>query len=306
MSELEKITDGEEVEISCKNCQTVYTGNYCPNCGQSKREYDKPFRFIIADFAGDLFAFDTRFWETFKAILFHPGKVAADFIEGKRARYMPPFRLYVFSSFVFFLLLSYTTSFDKSLNFNAVDKDGNAVSVSFHNDSSVVTTSDTTLALDSLVKNTTPLDSVLTINDRKIDFADIRNHPDRYFDKFLKWMSTTMFFLMPIYGFLLWLFFRKSYRYYMGHLVLALNQHVFAFLVFTSIMLVGMPLPEAYFNPTSLLVLTLPIYFTMGVKEVYNQTLSSAFWRLTAIWLIYLVISAASIFIIIYYSVTSG
>ena len=59
---------------------------------------------------GNMFAFDTRFWKTFVAILFKPGTLARDYVKGHRVKYMPPFRFYVFVSFLFFLVLNFYTS----------------------------------------------------------------------------------------------------------------------------------------------------------------------------------------------------
>ncbi len=93
-------------EIHCKNCECRFKGKFCPNCGQSVFEYQRPFRFLLADFTGNLFAFDTRFWKSLKALTIKPGRLTKDFIQGKRARYMPPFRFYIFCEFFCFSLFS--------------------------------------------------------------------------------------------------------------------------------------------------------------------------------------------------------
>jgi hypothetical protein len=47
---------------------------------------------------------DSRFMRTLKPLLFKPGRLTRDYMEGRRFRYAPPMRLYIFSSIVFFLL----------------------------------------------------------------------------------------------------------------------------------------------------------------------------------------------------------
>ncbi|MCL3780388.1 DUF3667 domain-containing protein [Prolixibacteraceae bacterium JC049] len=96
-------------EHCCKNCETEFKGNFCPNCGQSILEMDRPFSFIIYDFMGNMFAFDSRFFRSLYTLMFRPGRLTRDFVEGKRQRYMSPLKLYVFVSFVFFLLMSIGT-----------------------------------------------------------------------------------------------------------------------------------------------------------------------------------------------------
>ena len=109
----EKLINSEtnsKEEYTCKNCSKKFYGNYCPECGQSVKEFERPFQFLIVDFMGNIFAFDTRFWKTFVAILFKPGTLILDYVKGHRVKYMPPFRFYVFISFVFFLLLNIYTA----------------------------------------------------------------------------------------------------------------------------------------------------------------------------------------------------
>jgi len=96
--------------VTCANCETQFDGHFCPNCGQSVKDYDKPISFVIYNFMGDFFAFDIRFFKSFFALLFKPGFLSKEYVEGRRVRYAPPFRIYVFVSFVLFLLLQIYTN----------------------------------------------------------------------------------------------------------------------------------------------------------------------------------------------------
>ena len=46
---------------------------------------------------------DSRLWRTLWYLLSRPGFLTREFFEGKRVRYLPPFRLYLVISVVFFL-----------------------------------------------------------------------------------------------------------------------------------------------------------------------------------------------------------
>ena len=129
--------ESNKEEIVCKNCDTSFNGQYCPNCGQHVKEIERPISFMIVDFMGTFVSFDTRLVKTLVAILFKPGKLTQDFLDGKRARYMPPFRFYVFASFVMFLLISTVT--------------GNSIKESMQNSSnSVVNLNGNIIANDSV------------------------------------------------------------------------------------------------------------------------------------------------------------
>jgi hypothetical protein len=105
-SAYKQIKDHPNPTVVCKNCGRKFTGKFCPDCGQSIKEFEKPFSFLIIDLTGNIFAFDTRFRKTFINVLARPGHLTFDYLKGHRARYMPPFRFYVFISFIFFVLLS--------------------------------------------------------------------------------------------------------------------------------------------------------------------------------------------------------
>jgi hypothetical protein len=100
----------DELEpVKCENCGHEFKGHFCPNCGQEVAEFNRPFGFVIYDFVGNFFAFDTRFFQTFKYLLFRPGFLTTEFFQGRRVRYSPPFRIFVFLSFVLFILLQALT-----------------------------------------------------------------------------------------------------------------------------------------------------------------------------------------------------
>ena len=92
---------------TCLNCETHLRpeDNYCPNCGQKNTTHIIPLKHILLETFEDFFHFDTKLWNTIKTTFAHPGKITGDYLEGKRARYVPPVKFYIFISFIFFLLL---------------------------------------------------------------------------------------------------------------------------------------------------------------------------------------------------------
>ena len=88
----------------CPNCGTEIDGQFCSNCGQSAKDLKRPFIGLIRDILGDVFSFDGRLWRTLPALMFRPGHITRSYIDGKRMRYVPPFRLFLISSVIFFLV----------------------------------------------------------------------------------------------------------------------------------------------------------------------------------------------------------
>lgn len=88
----------------CLNCGTPLMGPYCYFCGQPDRNFVRFFPALVRDLMEDFLDLDSRFMRTFKPLLFHPGRLTRDFLCGRRYRYTPPLRLYMFLSISFFLL----------------------------------------------------------------------------------------------------------------------------------------------------------------------------------------------------------
>jgi len=71
----------------------------------------------MQDAFGDLFEIDSRLWRTLIPLLVRPGKLTLDYLEGRRARYMPPFRMYLVLSVIFFVIAFFDPEDDLSLLF---------------------------------------------------------------------------------------------------------------------------------------------------------------------------------------------
>ena len=95
------------MERNCKNCETKLLEGYkfCPKCGQEHKDKVVTFKQFILDFLGDYFTFDSLIVRSVKPLLFKPGFLTNEFLAGRRVRYIPPLRVFIFISIVFFLFL---------------------------------------------------------------------------------------------------------------------------------------------------------------------------------------------------------
>ncbi len=96
-------TPGESLS-ACLNCGATLRGQYCGSCGQRARSRLISLWELVRDAFGDLFELDSRLWRTVTPLLIRPGLLTADYLAGRRARYMPPFRMYLVLSLVFFVV----------------------------------------------------------------------------------------------------------------------------------------------------------------------------------------------------------
>jgi Protein of unknown function (DUF3667) len=90
----------------CKNCGAALAGAYCSACGQKGDVRILSLGRLLADVIGDLYNFDSRIWRSLGTLTFKPGRMTRRYLEGQRAKYTPPFRMYVVTSVAFFLVFS--------------------------------------------------------------------------------------------------------------------------------------------------------------------------------------------------------
>ena len=95
------------MERICKNCgeKLQEEFRFCPACGQEHKDKVVHFKQFILDFLGDYFTFDSLIIRSVRPLLFSPGFLTNEFIEGRRVRYIPPLRMFIFISIIFFLVL---------------------------------------------------------------------------------------------------------------------------------------------------------------------------------------------------------
>ena len=95
----------ERKEKNCLNCGETIMGRFCHHCGQENVEVKESFGHLIMHFFQDLTHFDGKLWKTLKLLLFKPAKLTQLYMDGQRANYIHPIRMYLFISTVFFLFI---------------------------------------------------------------------------------------------------------------------------------------------------------------------------------------------------------
>jgi hypothetical protein len=91
-------------EKDCLNCGTIVAGKYCQSCGQENAEPKDTVFGLVQHFLYDITHFDGMFFSSLKLLLFKPGMLTRKYIEGKRAGYLNPIKMYVFTSAIFFII----------------------------------------------------------------------------------------------------------------------------------------------------------------------------------------------------------
>ncbi len=94
----------ERKEKDCLNCGAIVQGRFCHVCGQENKEPKESFWHLVTHFTYDITHFDGKFFSTLRYLLFRPGFLSDEYLRGRRADYLHPIRMYVFTSAFFFLI----------------------------------------------------------------------------------------------------------------------------------------------------------------------------------------------------------
>jgi hypothetical protein len=93
-----------EAGDNCRNCGAALSGPYCHECGQRALDLRLNWRAVAGEALSAFFNLDGKFPRGLVHLLFFPGKLTRDFLDGRRASQIPPLRGYIVISLLFFLL----------------------------------------------------------------------------------------------------------------------------------------------------------------------------------------------------------
>ena len=252
----------------CANCGHPRQDRFCPKCGQNDRDYVRSLPPLLGDILKETFELDSRIRRTLPPLFLRPGELPAEFSRNRRARYMSSVRLYLFTSIVFFFLLSTLADFrPRQLDREAVQERGaEAVRIDIEEARTVNTDPlkallprqqqrevDEIIARPGMVFAKGMIVGLAThIEENPEDYesplrrylvarlVDAAGDPGDVVSQFVENLPLAMFITLPAYALLLMFFFFGSHRFFTEHLVFAVQLHTFAFIVLT----VSMLLPE--------------------------------------------------------------
>ena len=87
--------------VTCANCQTVFSGHFCPECGQ-KAHLHRSLAAIGHDIMHGVLHLDGKLWETLPLLTFKPGELTRRYIAGERAKFVSPMAMFLFTVFAMF------------------------------------------------------------------------------------------------------------------------------------------------------------------------------------------------------------
>ena len=90
-------------QTTCPNCAATLQGRYCHACGQKRIEpAEQRFSWFLRQMLESLTMIDERFLGSLGRLLFRPGRLDRDWMEGRRKRNLAPLSLFLIANVVYF------------------------------------------------------------------------------------------------------------------------------------------------------------------------------------------------------------
>jgi hypothetical protein len=282
----------------CKNCNALLSGRYCANCSQAADVHVPTTLELVHELLEGITHSDSRLWRTLTTLWFRPGKLTEEFVAGRRIAYLPPFRLYLILSIIFFLIASLVHTSGEAIKFDDAMKPAGVAVDAVPADRPITGCQDFTA---SGHPSWTPRLQHICEAVRK-DSAENLLHVA------VGTMSKAMFIFLPLVAFLhMLMYWHPRYRY-AEQLLFFVHLHAFYF----SVAILLIPIIEATntwpkFEGAAgmletLLGWTLPVYTVMAMRRVFHRSWPGTLLKGVALFFVYMIVFALTVAAVVVYS----
>jgi hypothetical protein len=253
----------------CPNCGAVVSGNFCHDCGQETVLHPPSTREFLHEFIGHYVALEGKLWKSLLLLLFRPGQLTLEYINGRRVRYIQPLRLYLTFSLIFFAVVKFT-GHDDVMADNEADAPPAATAPA------------ATVKKGRMVREDKPGEIAEGTAELRQGIGNVNAHWGEQADRFARmspeerdkvmrtafssYVPYAVFLMMPLFALYLKILYLGSGRRYGEHLLFALHVNGFAFLALTLLMIV----PDMFGIVSFLLWLWLLLYTPVAMRRVYG------------------------------------
>ncbi|HEX2781738.1 MAG TPA: DUF3667 domain-containing protein [Gemmatimonadaceae bacterium] len=254
-------------------------GRYCHACGQKETDADPRLSELAHEAADEFFHWDGKLITTLAALFRRPGLLTAEYLAGRRARYVSPLRLYLTASVVYFAVLALIPR-TSTVRFQITDDERREA----HADS-IAKARARAAAADSAKRAVTgKLES---------PFARVSRDPAKFQEAFLHNRPKAMFVLLPVFALALRALYRRQGRY-PAHFIFALHLHAFAFLVLAAI---GIPaaFSKAFDVLEPIAITAIVVYLVLALRRVHRESWPRTLLKTGALAMAYVLVFAATL-----------
>lgn len=304
----------EPATSRCLNCGEPLAGGFCSACGQRDIPPYPSVRELAGEALSEFSGWDGRLTSTVRALILHPGMLTHEFLEGRRARYISPLRLYLTISLIYFLLAAAapnvkfesgrtlflglhvgTTITDSSRTQSRPERVANAAGGALENQEAL-TPAEVQAALNDIARAPAVMQPFL-----RRAVVD----PSGFKRGILEAMPKMLFALLPVFAAIVALFYRG--RKYPEHLYFAIHLQAFAFIAMGLTELVKFTrMPVLVMVASGAAVVWIPIYATLAFRRVYGGSVVGIVAKEIGIAAIYFITWFAAFVLMIYWVSIAG
>jgi hypothetical protein len=276
----------------CLNCGAALDGRFCPACGQRAIPPHPTVRELAGDAWAELSGYDGRIAATFRGLL-RPGLLTRHYVEGQRARYLSPVRLYLIVSLIYFLAAAAAPQLDSSNRGGA--SIGPGIRITGVGNDGMLTDDDRRELLKDLDRAPFLVQPMLRA---------IANDPVAFRRNLFTTMPRVFFGLLPLFAAFVFVFYRGFT--FPTALVFAVHLHAFGFAALTISELfkfTGSRILAAVVGGAVLIGLT--VYVFKAFRAVFGGSVSATLAKMLGIAVLYGLASIPAFFIILVWAAVS-
>lgn len=262
-------------------------GRFCANCSQAADVHVPTTKELAHELLEGLTHSDSRLWRTLTTLWFKPGKLTEEFVAGRRVAYLPPFRLYLIVSILFFLAASLMPANFTVLQFDNATKPAAppASAGTSHGQKGINSCQD----MDWNFANHP------TWNPRIHHACEAMEHASsaQFLHVVVNTLSKAMFLFLPLIAFLhMLMYWRPRYRY-AEQLLFFVHLHAFYFsiailIVFISDAAGTWPKLQGVAGVLeTLLGWSLPIYTVLAMRRVFGRSWAGTLFKGALLFFVY-------------------
>lgn len=271
----------------CLNCEAELSGPFCAACGQRVVPPDPTVKELAGDAWQELTGYDGRIAATIRGLL-HPGRLTIQYLRGHRAAYLPPVRVYLIASLIYFVVAAAAPPTPARQPGEVRGPVGIRLGV-WSTANSDLTDEDRA----ELRKSVEEAPAVF----RPLLRAVVQD-PEALRARLFTTMPRVFFAMLPVFAGILALFYRG--RRFPTHLVFAAHVHAFAFVLLTlaeAVKFARNDIVQAVVGLAMLLIVH--VYGLRALKAVYGGGWPRTLAKASGIGFIYLAASIPAFMIIL-------
>ena len=298
------------VGARCENCGASVTDRYCGSCGQRRDAPVHSLWHFIEAATEDLTHADSRLWRTLGALLFRPGHLTREFLDGRRARYLPPVRLYLVISVVFFMWASIAHDQVRVLQVDTPDHGPPQTRVTPLDEGTFGALRPGESAeqhaervCSSEVNYDGPWHERLQPAARRACLRLVLDKGRSLPGVFMHNVPRALFIFLPLLAGVMMLMYWRPRHYYVEHLLLFLHNHAFVFLMLLLAGLLSAALPPLAGWISGAATLYVAWYAYRSMRVVYRQGRGPTLGKLVVLSFCYLVSGSLMLALVSVYSV---